>query len=156
VAGLGLLVTISLALLLALLLECFLLLVLQLLELVCSATFSQDIFSPRNGVKKWFVEYRIALLAHVCLGHIIFIDGDSNTDIVLPDATLITCNPWLVVVVTSLNSTTNAADDFNFFFHGSLLRSFGGLLLRLGRLVEEIEALRMLSFRRSDGSSRFI
>jgi hypothetical protein len=103
-------------------------------------------------VKRW-----IALLAKVRFGDILFICGDSYANVMLPNATVIACNPGLVVVVASLDSAANAANDFDFsFLLGGFLRFLRGFLLRLRRLVKKIETLGVLSFRRSDGSSRFI
>ena len=156
-AGFRLLITISLALLFALLLECFLLLILVLLDLICPPALSQYILPSLKGIKKLLVEYWIALLAHVRLGYILIVDADSNADVMLPNATFIACNPRLVVIITSLDSTANAANDFDLFFLlGGLLGFLRGFLLWLRGLVKEIETLRVLSFRRPDGSSGFI
>jgi hypothetical protein len=76
---------------------------------------------------------------------------------VLPNATIIARNPSVIVVVASLDGTANATNDFDLcFFLGGFLRFLRSFFLGLGWLVKEIETLRMLSFCRSDGSSRFI
>jgi len=75
----------------------------------------------------------------------------------LPNAALVARNPWLVVVVAGLNSATNATNDFNLFFlRSSLLRLLCGFLFGFGRLVEEVETLRVLALRSADGPSGFI
>ncbi len=156
-AGLGLLIAVSLSLLFALLFEGFILLVLELLDLVSFSTLSQYVIASFPGIKKGLVECRITLLAHVRLWDVVFEDWDSNANVMLPDSALVTRNPGLVVVVTGLNSTTNATDDFDLFFlRSSLLRLLCDLLFGFGRLVEEVETLRVLALRSADGPSGFI
>lgn len=155
--GLGLLIAVSFPLLFALLLECFILLVLELLGLVSFSTLSQNVIATFPGVEKGLVECRITLLAHVRLWDVVLEDWNSNANVMLPNAALVARNPGLVVIVTSLNSTTNATNDFDLFFlRSSLLRPLCGLLLGFGRLVEEVETLRVLALRGADGPSGFI
>jgi hypothetical protein len=157
VTGLGLLITVSFSLLFALLLECFILLVLELLGLVSFSTLSQYVLASFPGIEKGLVECRITLLAHVRLWDVVLEDWNSNANVMLPDAALVARNPWLVVVVTCLNSTTNATNDFDLFFlRSSLLRLLCGFLFGFGRLVEEVETLRVLALRSADGPSGFI
>jgi hypothetical protein len=93
--GFGLLIAVSLALLFTPLLESFLLLILELLDLVCFATLSQDILSSFPGIEEGLVECWIALLAHIRLGDILIVDADSNTNVMLPNAAFITWNTTL-------------------------------------------------------------
>lgn len=157
---LGFLVTVSLAFLLTLLLGSLVasvLLVLSPFNLILPPTLCQYILPTSERIKKLLMPRWIALLAHVCFGDILVIRGDSNAHIMLPHATVVACNPSVIVVVPGLDSTANAANDFDLcFLLGRLLRLLRRFLLGLGRLVKEIETLRVLSFRRSDGSPRFI
>lgn len=97
------------------------------------------------------------MLAHVRLWDVVFEDRDSNANVMLPNAALVARNPWLVVVVAGLNSTTNATNDFDLFFlRSSLLGPLCGLLFGFGRLVKEVETLRVLALCGADGPSGFI
>ena len=65
-------------------------------------------------------------------GYLILEGGDSDADIVLPDSTIVACDPWFLVAWGAADCTADTTDDFGFFLLlnllllGSFLLGFGG------------------------------